>query len=66
MKKELLPSNSKKVDVFSDQTQTKTQKGSEFILNVPMETISFENYLILEELKWMVGFTNSDVHLFLS
>ena len=29
-----------------------------------METISFEIHLILEELKWMVGFTNSDVPLF--
>ena len=29
-----------------------------------METISFENYLILEELKWMVGFTNSNVPFF--
>ena len=30
-----------------------------------METISFENHLKLEELKKMVGFTSSEVNLFL-
>ena len=30
-----------------------------------METISFENHLILEELKKMVGFTTSEVNLLL-
>ena len=65
MKKELLPSNKRKFDVLYEQAQTKTQKGSEFILNASMETISFENHLILEELKKMVGFTSSEVNLFL-
>ena len=65
MKKELLPSNKRKFDVLYDQTQTKTQKGSEFILNASMETISFENHIILEELEMMVGFTSSEVNLFL-
>ena len=30
-----------------------------------METLPFEYHLILEELKWMIGFTFSDVNLFL-
>ena len=64
MKKVLLLSDEKTFDVLDEQNQTKTPKGSEFILNVPMETISFENHLVLEELKRLVGFTKSDVPLF--
>ena len=65
MKKELLLSNWKTVDVFSEQTQKKTQKGSEFILKVSMEVFSVDNHFLLEELEWMIGFTSSEVRFFL-
>ena len=52
-----LLSNLKKIDARCEQTPTMPQKRSIFKLNVPMETIPFENHFILEKGKWMKGFT---------
>ena len=30
-----------------------------------METSSFENHSKIEELNWMIGFTSSELHLFI-
>ena len=37
------------------------QKGLEFKLKVPIETLSFVNPLKVEERKWIKGFTSKEV-----
>ena len=43
--------------------QKKLQEGTEFILIVQMEILSFVNHSKKEERKWMIGFTSLDVQI---
>ena len=50
---------------FLNKPKKKTQKGSEFILKLSIETVSFDNHFLLQELEWMISFTSSEVQFFL-
>ena len=56
-------SNLKNLDVPSEQTQTKPEKGTEFKLNVTMETFPFVNDLKTDERQGMIGFVSLQVHI---
>ena len=48
-----------------EQTLKKPQIGTEFNLKVQMETLTFVNYLKINEREWMIGFTGLGVHIFI-
>ena len=62
--KELLLLNSKDLDVFIEQTQTKAKEPLEYKMNRSRQTSHFDSPLNLDHGgKWMIGLTNLEVYI---